>query len=97
VFDLESDGPGSEVESIQTDSDIQMNTEIHGGLRSSTDNLQSNGVRSFTGIRSIGNMSSSGIVLVRNIDLYSLCEHHMVPFFGKIRIAAYSTVLFTAA
>jgi GTP cyclohydrolase I len=30
-----------------------------------------------------GVLSSSGIVCVRNIDLYSLCEHHMVPFFGK--------------
>lgn len=29
----------------------------------------------------------SEIVLVRNIPLYSMCEHHLVPFFGKAHIA----------
>ena len=27
------------------------------------------------------------MVLVRNIDFYSFCEHHMLPFFGKINVA----------
>lgn len=27
------------------------------------------------------------MVLVRNIDFYSMCEHHMLPFYGKVHIA----------
>ena len=27
------------------------------------------------------------MVLVRDIELYSMCEHHMLPFFGKVHIA----------
>lgn len=27
------------------------------------------------------------MVLVKNIEVYSMCEHHMIPFFGKAHVA----------
>jgi len=31
--------------------------------------------------------TSDDMVIVRNIDIHSLCEHHMVPFSGRVHIA----------
>ena len=27
------------------------------------------------------------MVLVKDIDFYSLCEHHLIPFFGRVHVA----------
>ncbi|MEE9268994.1 MAG: GTP cyclohydrolase I FolE [Candidatus Krumholzibacteria bacterium] len=33
------------------------------------------------------NEEQEEMVVLKNIDFYSLCEHHLVPFFGKCHIA----------
>lgn len=35
----------------------------------------------------IFNEKHEGMVMVRDIELYSLCEHHMLPFFGRAHVA----------
>ena len=29
---------------------------------------------------------NDGMIIARNIELYSLCEHHMLPFFGQVHV-----------
>lgn len=48
------------------------------GYRTDIDSLLNNAL--FT-------VEYSEMVIVRDIDFYSLCEHHLLPFFGKCHVA----------
>jgi len=37
--------------------------------------------------QAIFDSDASEIVLVKNIELYSMCEHHLLPFIGKAHVA----------
>lgn len=52
----------------------QMYKEIFGGYESDSE-------------LSVQFSEDSDIVVARDIQFYSMCEHHMLPFFGKIHIA----------
>ena len=43
-------------------------------------------VRQIVG-KALFQVDSSEMVIIRDIELFSLCEHHMLPFYGKAHVA----------
>jgi GTP cyclohydrolase I len=37
--------------------------------------------------RGVFPVEGDGLVMVRDIEFHSLCEHHMLPFFGRVHVA----------
>lgn len=58
-----------------------MYEEIFAGLHVSEDQLKQIVVEFHT------NFDENEMVIVKDIPFYSMCEHHLVPFFGKAHIA----------
>jgi len=54
----------------------RMYTEQFAGLRQEPEDV----------LNTVFDAEHDEIVLVRDIEVYSMCEHHLVPFFGKAHI-----------
>ena len=62
------------------------------GLKDTPERIANMYEEIFSGYESDSELSvqfseDSDVVVARNIQFYSMCEHHMLPFFGKIHIA----------
>jgi len=66
--------PTREGLSATPDRIAEMYSEIFGGYESESE-------------LTIQFSEDSEVVIARDIQFYSMCEHHMLPFFGKIHIA----------
>lgn len=49
------------------------------GYRQNIDEVVNNAIFS--------DVNENGMVLVRDIEIYSMCEHHILPFYGKAHVA----------
>ena len=41
----------------------------------------------------IYDVGSNNMVIVRNIEVHSMCEHHMFPFHGKVKLTQLSYIM----
>lgn len=55
----------------------RMYAEIFSGLKTSDEDL----------LRTIEGETHDEMILLKDIPFYSICEHHLLPFFGKAHIA----------
>jgi GTP cyclohydrolase IA len=51
---------------------------LTGGYEMEPDDVVGNGIFDAEG---------DGVVLVRDVEFHSLCEHHLLPFFGRVHVA----------
>lgn len=56
----------------------RMYSELFGGYRADADAMIND---------ALFNISYDEMVLVRDIEFYSLCEHHILPFMGRVHVA----------
>ena len=56
---------------------VEAYGEFFSGLNRTDEDLWKNPIQTDT----------TGIVALRNLEYYSLCEHHLLPFFGTVSIA----------
>ncbi|UUV99655.1 GTP cyclohydrolase 1 [Vagococcus luciliae] len=43
--------------------------------------------KEFTNYKVFPSLNENDMVLVKDIEFYSMCEHHLLPFFGKAHVA----------
>ncbi|WP_342590204.1 GTP cyclohydrolase I FolE [Clostridium muellerianum] len=76
---IEAIGEDPEREGLQETPDriARMYSEIFSGLKQTPE----------VHLKKTFSVESNNIVLEKNIQFYSMCEHHLVPFYGRVHIA----------